>query len=33
VRLTVDMPGGPDLVLRFGTQLDTQTSTATRQAN
>ncbi|MDQ3763387.1 MAG: replication initiation protein [Actinomycetota bacterium] len=25
VRLTVEMPGGPDLVLRFGTQLDTQT--------
>jgi len=25
VRLTVEMPGGPGLVLRFGTQLDTQT--------
>jgi hypothetical protein len=25
VRLTVAMPDGPDLVLRFGTQLDTQT--------
>ena len=25
VRLTVEMPNGPDLVLRFGTQLDTQT--------
>jgi uncharacterized protein YjhX (UPF0386 family) len=25
VRLTVEMPDGPDLVLRFGTQLDTQT--------
>ena len=25
VRLTVAMPEGPDLVLRFGTQLDTQT--------
>jgi hypothetical protein len=25
VRLTVEMPGGPDLVLRFGTQIDTQT--------
>jgi hypothetical protein len=25
VRLIVEMPGGPDLVLRFGTQLDTQT--------
>ncbi|MDQ3762441.1 MAG: hypothetical protein M3460_12390 [Actinomycetota bacterium] len=25
VRLTVETPGGPDLVLRFGTQLDTQT--------
>ena len=25
VRLTVDMPDGPDLVLRFGEQLDTQT--------
>jgi hypothetical protein len=25
VRLTVDMPNGPDLVLRFGEQLDTQT--------
>ncbi|MGH8879598.1 MAG: replication initiator, partial [Stackebrandtia sp.] len=25
VRLTVEMPGGPDLVLRFGTRLDTQT--------
>jgi hypothetical protein len=25
VRLTVEMPEGPDLVLRFGTQLDTQT--------
>jgi hypothetical protein len=25
VRLTVELPGGPDLVLRFGTQLDTQT--------
>jgi hypothetical protein len=25
VRLTVVLPGGPDLVLRFGTQLDTQT--------
>ncbi|HET9258117.1 MAG TPA: replication initiator, partial [Pseudonocardiaceae bacterium] len=25
VRLTVAIPGGPDLVLRFGTQLDTQT--------
>jgi hypothetical protein len=25
VRLTVEIPHGPDLVLRFGTQLDTQT--------
>jgi hypothetical protein len=25
VRLTVEMPDGPDLVLRFGTQLDTHT--------
>ncbi|MBV8992270.1 MAG: replication initiation protein [Pseudonocardiales bacterium] len=25
VRVTVEMPDGPDLVLRFGTQLDTQT--------
>jgi hypothetical protein len=25
VRLTVEMPNAPDLVLRFGTQLDTQT--------
>ncbi|MDQ1526630.1 MAG: hypothetical protein QOG18_1243, partial [Microbacteriaceae bacterium] len=25
VRLTVEMPDGPDLVLRFGDQLDTQT--------
>jgi hypothetical protein len=25
VRLTVAMPDGPDLILRFGTQLDTQT--------
>jgi hypothetical protein len=25
VRLTVEMPNGPGLVLRFGTQLDTQT--------
>ncbi|HJT04957.1 MAG TPA: replication initiator [Pseudonocardiaceae bacterium] len=25
VRLTVEMPDGPDVVLRFGTQLDTQT--------
>jgi hypothetical protein len=25
VQLTVEMPNGPDLVLRFGTQLDTQT--------
>jgi hypothetical protein len=25
VQLTIEMPGGPDLVLRFGTQLDTQT--------
>jgi len=25
VRLTVELPGGPDLVLRFGEQLDTQT--------
>jgi hypothetical protein len=25
VRLTVTMPGGPDLILRFGTQLDAQT--------
>jgi len=25
VRLTVEMPNGPDLVLRFGAQLDTQT--------
>ena len=25
MRLTVEMPDGPDLVLRFGTQLDTQT--------
>jgi hypothetical protein len=25
VRLTVEMPDGPDLVVRFGTQLDTQT--------
>ena len=25
VRLTVEMPAGPDLVLRFGDQLDTQT--------
>jgi hypothetical protein len=25
VRLTVEMPDGPDLVLRFGEQLDTQT--------
>jgi hypothetical protein len=25
IRLTVDMPNGPDLALRFGTQLDTQT--------
>jgi hypothetical protein len=25
VRLTIEMPGRPDLVLRFGTQLDTQT--------
>jgi Replication initiator protein, pSAM2 len=25
VRLTVEMPDGPDLVLRFGAQLDTQT--------
>jgi hypothetical protein len=25
VRLTVEMPEGPELVLRFGTQLDTQT--------
>ncbi|MBV9447502.1 MAG: replication initiation protein [Streptosporangiaceae bacterium] len=25
VRLTLEMPDGPDLVLRFGTQLDTQT--------
>jgi replication initiator protein RepSA len=25
VRLTVEMPNGPDLVLSFGTQLDTQT--------
>jgi hypothetical protein len=25
VRLTVEMPNGPNLVLRFGTQLDTQT--------
>jgi Replication initiator protein, pSAM2 len=28
VRLTVEMPEGPDLVLRFGTQLDTQTVTS-----
>ena len=33
VRLTVATPDGPDLVLRFGTQLDTQTvnSSPTRE--
>jgi hypothetical protein len=33
VRLTVEMPDEPDLVLRFGTQIDTQPSTAAPRAS